>query len=167
MSEHRPVSALLAPQSFFLLGPPDSDARATIAPPLVPEGTPFLRSPDLTVPVRYRPPDHFSPNDRRSGSTVLTDRKLIEALPQDIKQVLFAGGPDARVASPEDYTQILRIAQKLAALSPEARQDYLARINAATTSLDALERSVDAYIGSQQPREAEHLKANAMQALKK
>jgi hypothetical protein len=75
------VPAQLAPQSFFLLGPPDSDARATIAPPLVPAGTPFLRSPDLTVSVRYRPPDTFSPNDRRSGITVLLRRSTNPYLP--------------------------------------------------------------------------------------
>lgn len=110
-----------------------------------------------------------SPKDREMAevwrgtrNAVLTEdsqRKQIAALPEDIKSVLFAGGKDAPAASPDDYTQILRIAQKLASLPPEKRQDYLARINASTSQLDQLERSVDDYVYLQAQREkqnAEH-----------
>lgn len=82
------VPALLAPQGFFLLGPPDGDTRATIAPPLVPAATPLLRSPDLTVPVRYTPPDAFSPDDRRSGLTVVLRRLTNPYLPPDPRPAL-------------------------------------------------------------------------------
>lgn len=86
---------------------------------------------------------------------VLEDKRRIEALPEDIKSVLFAGGPDAPAITPENYTQVLRIAEKLAQLPPEARQDYLARVNASTTSLDSLESSVDSYINFRVQRERE------------
>ncbi|HEV7889718.1 MAG TPA: DUF4157 domain-containing protein [Pyrinomonadaceae bacterium] len=86
---------------------------------------------------------------------VLEDKRKIEALPEDIKDVLFAGGPDAPAITPENYTQVLRIAEKLAQIPPEARQDYLARVNASTTSLDSLESSVDSYIKFRGQREKE------------
>ncbi|HEY8794127.1 MAG TPA: DUF4157 domain-containing protein [Gemmatimonadaceae bacterium] len=86
---------------------------------------------------------------------VILQRQLIDKLPEDIKKALFAGGADDKVASPEEYTQLLRIARKLTMLTPEQRKDYLARINAETTSLDTMESSVDSYISFQQEREAE------------
>ncbi|HEY7329540.1 MAG TPA: hypothetical protein VH592_18015 [Gemmataceae bacterium] len=78
-----PVPALLAPQGFFLLGPPDSDARGTIAPPLVPAATPLLRSLDLTFPVRYTPPNSLAPDYRQTGITVLLRRLINPYLPPD------------------------------------------------------------------------------------
>lgn len=86
---------------------------------------------------------------------VLADKRRIEALPQDIKDVIFAGGPDAPTITPDNYTQILRIAEKLAKLPPEARQDYLARVNASTASLDRLESSIDSYVQFRGQREKE------------
>jgi hypothetical protein len=83
---------------------------------------------------------------------VLADRREIQALPDDIKKVLFAGGPDAPGIDPQDYTQILRIAHKLARLRPEQRADYLGRITADTTDLDVMERSVDNYLDFQAQR---------------
>ncbi|HYQ18493.1 MAG TPA: DUF4157 domain-containing protein, partial [Polyangiaceae bacterium] len=79
-------------------------------------------------------------------------RKRIDALPEDIKRVLFAGDSNAASLTPDDYGKALSIAEKLAQLRPEQRQDYLARINARTTSLEALDRSVDDYIALQQNR---------------
>lgn len=112
-----------------------------------------------------------SPKDREMAevwrgmrNAVLTEdsqRKQIAALPEDIKSVLFAGGKDAPTASPDDYVQILRIAQKLASLSPEKRQDYLARINASTSQLDQLERSVDDYLYFQAQREKQAVEHEA------
>jgi hypothetical protein len=94
-------------------------------------------------------------------NAVLTEdkqRKDIEALPEDIKRVLFAGSADATAVSPGDYTQVLRIARKLAQLSPEARKDYLDRINTSTASLNTLESSIDSYIQFQAQREQESQK---------
>lgn len=95
---------------------------------------------------------------------VLADRRKLDALPMDIKAVLFAGGPDAPVLTPDKYAQALRIAQKLATLSPEARQDYLSRVNASTTSLDDFERSVNSYLSFVANRERQ---ANELDAAEK
>jgi len=78
-----PLPASLGPQGFFLLGPPDPDARGTIAPPLVPAATPMLRSLDLTFPVQFTPPNTFSPDYRLSGITVLLRRLVNPYLPPD------------------------------------------------------------------------------------
>jgi hypothetical protein len=88
-------------------------------------------------------------------NAVLTEDKQraeIAALPEDIKRVLFAGGKDATAVSPDDYTRSLQIAHKLAQLTPEERQDYLARVTGSTTSLDALDASIDQYIQFRQQR---------------
>jgi hypothetical protein len=77
------AAARLAPQRFFLLGPPDADARATIAPPLVPAETLWLRSSDLAFSVPFVPPDTLSPDYRRSGITVLLRRLANPYLPLD------------------------------------------------------------------------------------
>lgn len=86
---------------------------------------------------------------------VLADRRKIDALPQDIKNVLFSGGGHAPQITPENYSQILRIAQKLTELSPAERQDYLARVNAETSSWDALESAVNSHIEFLAQREKE------------
>lgn len=88
-------------------------------------------------------------------NAVLTEerqRKAIDALPQDIKDVLFS--KDATVTvSPNDYTQVLRIAQKLTQLTPDERRDYLSRVNAASISWNELEQSVDRYLQFREERE--------------
>jgi hypothetical protein len=87
----------LAPQGFFLLGPPGTDARGTIAPPPAsrpqparqarsaagPGATPWLKSPNLRYPVRFTPPDTWSPDYRRDGLTVLLRRLANPHLPPD------------------------------------------------------------------------------------
>jgi hypothetical protein len=78
-----PASARLAPQGFFLLGPPDADARGAVAPPAVPGGTLSLRSPNLTFAVHFLPPHTFSPDDRQTGLTVLLRRLANPYLPPD------------------------------------------------------------------------------------
>lgn len=78
-----PVPALLAPQGYFLLGPPNPDARGTIAPPLVPAQTPMLRAPDLTFAVQYTPSNTFVPDYRQTGITVLLRRLINPYLPPD------------------------------------------------------------------------------------
>lgn len=86
---------------------------------------------------------------------LLADKRRIESLPQDIKDVIFAGGPDAPVLTPDNYDDVLRIADKLSKISPEDRQDYLARVNASATSLAELESSVDAYLEFREQRKKE------------
>ncbi len=78
-----PAPARLAPQRFFLLGPPDADARGTIAPPRTPAETLWLRSPHLMFPVAFIPPDTLSPDYRRTGLTVLLRRLINPYLPPD------------------------------------------------------------------------------------
>lgn len=89
-------------------------------------------------------------------NAVLTEDKLrkeLEALPDDIKAIVFADGPGAAAASPADYARLLAIAHKLAGLPPEARKDYLGRVNASTASLSELEASIDAYLRLRAERE--------------
>jgi hypothetical protein len=75
--------ASVPPQGFFLLGPPGTDARQTIAPPRVPGQTPWLHSSGLEYPVRYTPPDTLVPDDRPGGVTVLLRRLVNPHLPSD------------------------------------------------------------------------------------
>ncbi|HJU73364.1 MAG TPA: DUF4157 domain-containing protein, partial [Gemmatimonadaceae bacterium] len=70
-------------------------------------------------------------------------------------KAFFVAGPNGAQITPADYPQLLSIAKKLAALSPEARKDYLARVSASTASLDAMERSIDNYVEFRARREKE------------
>ena len=79
----------------------------------------------------------------------------INALPDDIKKILFAG--DRKVA-PDDYKKILELANKLSLLTPAQRQDYISKINADTTSLRDMELAIDVYMGSQIVQEEEEQK---------
>jgi hypothetical protein len=105
-----PVPAQLFPQGFFLLGPPDADARGTVAPPLVPAGTLMLRSPDLTFPVLFTPPNTFSPDYRGSGITVLLRRLANPYLPPDPRPAI-GGVPNPTYNPYEtvDYLQAIPI----------------------------------------------------------
>jgi hypothetical protein len=104
-----------------------------------------------------------SPQDRKMAKKWLetreavlleeSQRKRIEALPKDIKDALFAGDANAPATSAADYDQVLQIAEKLMQLTPAQRADYLARVNADTTSLTDMEASVDRYIESTKKRE--------------
>jgi hypothetical protein len=78
-----PVFPQLGPQGFILLGPPGTDARGTIAPPLVPGATPWLRSPAMQYSAAFLPPNTLSPDDRRDGLTVLLRRLANPHLPPD------------------------------------------------------------------------------------
>ena len=88
-------------------------------------------------------------------NAVLTEDKQLEeiqSLPDDIKQVLFAGGQNAPELAREDFTRVIALARKLAALTAEERQDYLARITGSTSSFDELESSIDRYVQFRQER---------------
>jgi len=104
-----------------------------------------------------------SAEDRKMGdvwmgerNAVLTEdkqRKDIEALPDDVRKIILTDGVEVSALDPEKYTQLLRIAKKLSSVPPAARSDYLMRVNADTTSLDALEESVDRYLQFRTERE--------------
>jgi hypothetical protein len=83
-------------QGFFLLGPPGSDAHATIvAPPkgTVPADTPLLHSDNLQYTVTYLASGR-SPDDRETGLTILLRRLANPHLPFDPRPSLPPdGGP--------------------------------------------------------------------------
>jgi hypothetical protein len=79
-------SAGVAPQGFFLLGPPGDDANGAVAAPptgTVPAGTPLLRSPSLEHPVTYAGPPARTPDDRTSGVSVFLRRLANPHIPFD------------------------------------------------------------------------------------
>ncbi len=88
------------------------------------------------------------------NSVLTEDKQLkeIQSLPDDIKQVLFAGGQNAPELGREDFTRVIAVARKLAELTAEERQDYLARITGSTNSFDELESSIDRYVQFRQER---------------
>jgi hypothetical protein len=92
-----PPSPALTPQGFFLLGPPGSDARDTIAAPpkgAVPAATPLLHSANLQYTVTYGAGDMRGPDDRAAGISVLLRRLANPHLPFDPRPSIAAnGGP--------------------------------------------------------------------------
>jgi hypothetical protein len=87
------VPPALPPQSFFLVGPPGPDAHQTIAAPIVPGNTPLLQSPNLQYLVRFKPPDTWVPDYRRTGIAVLLRRLANPHLPFDPRPAL-GGNPN-------------------------------------------------------------------------
>jgi hypothetical protein len=86
-------------QSFFLLGPPGNDARATIAAPpkgTVPAVTPLLQSDHLQYVVTYGTGSARSPDDRETGLTVLLRRLANPHLPFDPRPTLPGNGGPVR-----------------------------------------------------------------------
>jgi hypothetical protein len=65
--------------------------------------------------------------------------RALNALPDDIKHILFAGG---RQIQPEDYGVALDLADRIGRLSKAERARYLATVNASTTDLAELEKSI-------------------------
>jgi hypothetical protein len=90
-------SPAITPQGFFLLGPPGSDARDTIASPpkgSVPPATPLLHSDNLQYTVTYGLRDTRSPDDRDAGISVLLRRLANPHLPFDPRPTITTdGGP--------------------------------------------------------------------------
>jgi hypothetical protein len=70
----------VAPQQFFVAGPPGPDARGAIAA--------SLESANLSFPVRFSPPDTWSPDYRAAGITVLLRRLANPYLPPDPRPAL-------------------------------------------------------------------------------
>jgi Domain of unknown function (DUF4157)/Bacterial toxin 4 len=82
----------------------------------------------------------------------------INALPEDIKKILFAG--DHKL-NPDDYEAVLQLAAKLQILTPAERADYLSKVNTDTTSLTAMSDSIDRYMMEQGAQHIETEKTEA------
>ncbi|GAA0316799.1 hypothetical protein GCM10010302_64860 [Streptomyces polychromogenes] len=93
-------------------------------------------------------------------------RREIEALPAEVKNILFGGGAatGGRPVAPEDYETVLRLGRKLGALSRPRLRDYLARTDAGTTSWTELEDSVERFLAGERARENERLRTDAAAA---
>ncbi len=81
--------------------------------------------------------------------------RAINALPDDIKSILFAGD---RKIDPDEYDTVLKLAAKLAQLTPAERRDYLSKVNAGTNSWSDLDKSIEHYKLESRVREAEEEK---------
>jgi hypothetical protein len=93
-------SPAVDPEGFFLLGPPGSDARDTIASPpkgAVPPQTPLLHTGNLQYTVTYGQGATRTPDDRAAGISVLLRRLANPHVPFDARPTLpstgAAGGP--------------------------------------------------------------------------
>lgn len=76
---------------------------------------------------------------------VLRERREIDALPQRIRDFLFTEG-ERRVVGPADYAAVLRLAHKLAMLSPADLAGYQAKVTGRTTDWAEFEASVDLHL---------------------
>ena len=93
---------------------------------------------------------NFTPENYRILAQI---GEALSQLSDDELKAFFTGGPNGATVSPADYARLLSLAQKLAALAPGARKDYLGRVNATTTSLADLEGALDRYLQFRAGRE--------------
>lgn len=82
---------------------------------------------------------------------LLRQRQAIEALPPDIRDILFREDA-ARVLEPRDYATALRIAGKIAALTPAEQAEYKSRVAAETTDWTVFETAIDRFVAESQER---------------
>lgn len=80
---------------------------------------------------------------KRALDSVMHDRELLQLLPQEIKDLMFGGGSEAK---PEDYKELLRIANKLKTLSADDLALYKQLPLRPTESLKAFEDAIDLFI---------------------
>jgi hypothetical protein len=85
--------ATLAPQGFFLLGPPGNDVQGSISAPTVPAATPIVRSGRLQYPVTFTTPADRTPEDGPTGIAVLLRRLANPYAPFDPRPAV-AGQPN-------------------------------------------------------------------------
>jgi hypothetical protein len=97
-------------------------------------------------------PSNFTPENYRA--LVELGQTLAQLSDAELK-AFFVVGPGGATITPADYPRLLSIAKKLANLPPEARQDYLSRVNATTTSLAQMEAQIDDYLQFRAERENE------------
>ncbi len=77
----------------------------------------------------------------------------LSQLSEEELKLFFRAGPNGALIMSNDLPKLLSIARKLESMSPEARRDYLERVNAGTTSLSAMETSIDNYLQFRAERE--------------
>ncbi|MFI2206804.1 hypothetical protein ACH47Z_40045 [Streptomyces sp. NPDC020192] len=88
-------------------------------------------------------------------------RRKIANLPEDVKDILFAGGlPLNR----EDLEPVLRLGGKFSGLTPAQRADYLSKVTAETTSWAELDASIERYLRAEEARGAEAARTEAAAA---
>jgi hypothetical protein len=79
----------------------------------------------------------------RELAGVMHDRELLQALPQPIKDMLFGKGPPAK---PEDYAELLHIADKLKQFTPEDLALYQQLPLHPANDLKQFEDSIDLFL---------------------
>ncbi|MEV7738918.1 hypothetical protein AB0O75_43920 [Streptomyces sp. NPDC088921] len=77
-------------------------------------------------------------------------RRTLAALPEDVRQILFAGD---RPLDPADLETVLRLARKVSELTPAQRSDYLSKVAGEAASSAELDASIDRYLLAQRERE--------------
>ncbi len=105
MIRQLPFRRSLLHRGSFSSALPTPTPHGTIAPPLVPAATPFLRSPDLTFPITFTPPDTLTPDYRTSGITVLLRRLANPYLPPDPRPTI--GGASNPTYNPYETVDYL------------------------------------------------------------
>ncbi|WP_406335902.1 polymorphic toxin type 5 domain-containing protein [Streptomyces sp. NBC_00203] len=100
-----------------------------------------------------------SPDDRAMApywmvlrDDLIRQRQAIAALSPDVRAVL--GEENLQAVRHDDYPTLLRVADKLAQLSPAELAEYRGRVTASTTHWGELEASVDRFIAERQERQA-------------
>ncbi len=78
---------------------------------------------------------------------VLFQHEYIKNLPPHVKKFIRYS-TNGRVLTPDDYEKLFRIAKMIEKLPADLSQDYLSKVNAATTDLDKFEESLHNHIVS-------------------
>ncbi|WP_251096588.1 DUF4157 domain-containing protein [Streptomyces sp. Caat 7-52] len=75
---------------------------------------------------------------------LLRRREALQALPDDVRAILFSGQVTAQSTPPDprDYARLLALADRLTALTPQQREEFLHRSTVQTPDLDAFEGSL-------------------------
>ncbi|WP_405649680.1 DUF4157 domain-containing protein [Streptomyces sp. NBC_01386] len=78
---------------------------------------------------------------------LLRRRAALQALPEDVKAILFASNPkdQGKPLDPRDYARLLALADRLVLLTPQQRDEYLHRSTAPAADLGALEGSLGRF----------------------
>lgn len=95
---------------------------------------------------------NFTPDNYE---TLVQIGTALSKLSEDELKGLFRVGPNGVMITPDSLPKLLSIANKLANMSPEARRDYLDRVNSGTNSLSEMEQSIDNYLQFRAEREEE------------
>jgi hypothetical protein len=83
---------------------------------------------------------------------LLRKRQAVEALPPDIQHFLFDENAPTGL-DPQDLDTVLRLATKVAALTPSELDEYKSRVTDKTADWSIYEASLDRFLGERQERE--------------